>query len=455
MRKSVLVSLLITVAFALLLVACGGGSDKPPFSEVSLDCTEDDVINRYGECANLTVNEEGGNSYSYPCTYQDKAGEIYINFSSDGKAEGIFWHYNAQSDEEQTSLLNSLVAEYTKKYGEPDLTNGVGTVWNTKNVGVTILAYEVVGNYNLQVVYTPRETDANGSPSLENSTDKTMSATTIYHKGEVAEGDGFRLTIDSVDATPEFMNYLEADLGKEYFFVSFELENTSSEAMDVSDFFKILADGQECNTISFTDKYNGVEWLDRYSALEAGRKVKNYISATVPEGWTEIQLLCADGSAFSFTREDLGDISATGTSTAETIYRVGDTMRKNGFEITMTKAVQTDYVPYLSTMYYEPDAGNHYVIMLFDIKNNATQAQRFEILSAFDVYVDDYSSNYTGFYADFEGLQDLSDQNYVDVLSGKSISGYKVLQVPDGWQKIELTSRQGTFEITPDAVTIQ
>ena len=46
-----------------------------------------------------------------------------------------------------------------------------------------------------------------------------------------------------------------------------------------------------------------------------------------------------------------------------------------------------------------------------------------------------------------DDMEDLNDQDYKDILSGKSMSGYMVVKVPDGWNKVELQSRQGTFEI--------
>lgn len=38
-------------------------------------------------------------------------------------------------------------------------------------------------------------------------------------------------------------------------------------------------------------------------------------------------------------------------------------------------------------------------------------------------------------------------QDGTAIPSGKSMSGYMVVKVPDGWNKVELQSRQGTFEI--------
>lgn len=458
MKKKALFSLFIAMAFALLLVACGGSSTKPPFSEVALNCSEQEVISAYGECENLTVNEDGGNVYQYSCVYQEKEGNISINFASDGKVKNISWMYNPQSEDEYNALVNTITEDYTKAYGKPSLTNLAGSTWNLKNANVELFTIAIRNVYKVQIVFNSSDNTNGGNDSVGIGTEGTEapSATTIYHKGEIAQGDGFTLSVSSVDATPEFMNYFDADEGYEYFFVSFELENTSSEPLATGSFLTIYADGSKCNNISFYDPYDGVDWLDIYTDLDAGRKVKSYISAVVPEDWNEIELVCADGSAFSFAHTDLGTISAAENSGEDTSYHVGETLTRNGMQITLTSALQTDYVHDFSTYYYEPDAGNHFLILMFDIANGSSVPQRFNAFNAFDVYVDDYSSQFTGFLGtDIEGKQDVDDQDHIDILSGKSISGYKVLEVPDGWQKVELTSRQGTFEISPDAVTIQ
>ena len=134
-------------------------------------------------------------------------------------------------------------------------------------------------------------TNSNGATSsdskggLGTAVSNLLDPTTVYKKGETVNGKGYTLVIDSVDATPEFEDYTDADSGTEYFFASFELENTSNTAIDLSDFFKISADGEECSFINFYDKYNGVDKIEWYTSLEAGRKAKNYFSAVVPEKW--------------------------------------------------------------------------------------------------------------------------------------------------------------------------
>lgn len=283
----------------------------------------------------------------------------------------------------------------------------------------------------------------------------TVSANDTYHKGDSAQGKGFSLTVDSVDATPEFLNYEDADSGYEYFFVSFELENTSSEPLETNNFFTIYADETECKNISFLESYDGAKEFDIYSDLPAGRKVKSYISAIVPEKWNTIEFACADGTTFSFAHTDLGVMSAQENSSEELVLHTGDTMTRNGMQITLKSVIQTDYIPYLSTMYYEPEVGNHFLVLFFDITNTTSSAQQFSIVTSYDAYIDDYSGQFTGLHADINGESDLGDYDYTDILSGKSISGYKTIEVPDGWKKVELASRQGTFEITPETVTVQ
>lgn len=462
MKKRVSLSLLMAIILAMILVGCGGTTAKPPFSSVALDCSEEDVINEYGACEDIGVNDEGGNVYSYPCTYQEKDGEIYINFTSDGKIKNISWSYNPQSEDEYNALKSAITDEYTEKYGNPALTNEAGSAWNLNKFNVGLFAYALRGNYRVQVTFNPPAENADSSEenssattnALDMSEDASAEETAIYYKGDKAQGAGFTLTVNSVDATPEFLDYNDADPEYEYFFISFELENTSNEPLDTNSFFKIYADGEKCDLIMFNDPYDGVDWFDTYTDLEAGRKVKNYISATVPQKWNNIKLVCDDGSTFSFGHSDLGRISADRNSNEEKVYHVGQAMRRNGMKITVKGAVQADYIPNGSSFYYEPAAGNHYVIIIFDIANVSSFTQQFNIATAFDVYVDDYASRFSWLTTEIAGYRDLSDQTYTDIARGKSLAGYKVIEVPDGWQKIEMVSRQGTYEITPDNVEI-
>ena len=73
MKTRKLLALIMTMALALSLFACGAsgtGKDTPPFSKVSLDCSEDDVVKAYGECSNISTNDQGGNVYTYLSDYK-------------------------------------------------------------------------------------------------------------------------------------------------------------------------------------------------------------------------------------------------------------------------------------------------------------------------------------------------------------------------------------------------
>lgn len=160
------------------------------------------------------------------------------------------------------------------------------------------------------------------------------------------------------------------------------------------------------------------------------------------------EILCSDGSAVSIKHTDLGSMSADENSSESTIYYLGDTMTRNGMKITLTGARQTEYVSKDSYTYYEPSDGKVFVILFFDIKNASDQTQRFNALNTFDVFIDDYSDRFTSFlYTAVDDMEDLNDQDYKDILSGKSMSGYKVIEAPSNWKKIELTTRQGAFLI--------
>ena len=79
MKTRKLLALIMTIALALSLFACGAseaGKDTPPFSKVSLDCSEDDVVKAYGECSNISTNDQGGNVYTYLSDYKGKDGAL-------------------------------------------------------------------------------------------------------------------------------------------------------------------------------------------------------------------------------------------------------------------------------------------------------------------------------------------------------------------------------------------
>lgn len=456
MKTRKLLVLIMTIALALSLFACGAsGNVKPPFSEVALGSSESDVTNAYGESEKVDELDNGGKKYSYPCTYLGVDGKVSFSIGTDGKVYRINWSYSAKSDDEFNTLVDTFKADYTKQYGDPSYENDVGTIWSGKGYTVSAETVSMMNIHRILISFLQGDSKSGSSTSSDSNTETSVEseadplvATAVYKKGESFEGDGYKLSIDSVDATPIFDGYADADSGTEYFFAGFELENTSNADLDVNSFFTVVADGEECSFINFYDKYNDIDAITWNTSVAAGRKIKNYFSAVVPEKWNEIQILCSDGSAVSIKHTDLGSISADENSSESTIYYLGDTMTRNGMKITLTGARQTEYVSKDSYTYYEPADGKVFVILFFDIKNTSDQTQRFNALNTFDVFIDDYSDRFTSFlYTTVDDMEDLNDQDYKDILSGKSMSGYKVIEAPANWKKIELATRQGAFLI--------
>lgn len=172
------------------------------------------------------------------------------------------------------------------------------------------------------------------------------------------------------------------------------------------------------------------------------------MSATIPVDWQEVQLVTSDGVTFAFGHNDLGAMSRKNGSDESTIYNIGETMYRNGLAITLSSAKLTDYVSYSSYTYFEPDAGEHFLILFFDITNTLDQPQKIKWLYNYDTFIDDYADNLTYFIGtEVDGVDSLYAQDSTAIPSGKSMSGYMVVDVPDGWQKVELQCRQGTFEI--------
>lgn len=453
MKKLARLSLLLATIMLLILTSCGSGNVKPPFSEVSLGDSEGTVLETYGQTPPSGTCNSGGNYYEYPCNYLNSDGKITINTNSEGTVCNLLWSSDALSADEFDSLVSEIKSSYTKKYGNPSFDSDVGAIWTKNNCVVSLDCVSYMNLNKINISFAKKSSGSGSSSS--NSGSAVASSATAYKKGDTISATGYNLTITSVDSTPIFGDYVEADEGEEYFFFGFDLENTSEEEIDIGNFFTVSADNQKCSYISFgTTKYNDFQSASTLDSLAANRSMKRYLAATVPQDWKEIQILCPEGNAVSISREDLGSMSNNSsssnstTSNKDTVYGVGDTITRNGLEITLTRAGTTNYVSDGSYSYYEPDDGNTFVILFFSIKNTSDQAQRFNATSVFDVFVDNYSDSFTGFLGtEIEGYDDLSDQSYTDIPKGKSIKGYKVIQAPENFKKIELISRQGTFVI--------
>lgn len=277
--------------------------------------------------------------------------------------------------------------------------------------------------------------------------------------GETSEDSKLNITLQSTDASILAGDYNVAESGTEYLFVAVEVENTSDSDLTIhsSDFSFSTDQGQAEQTTILTYQYEGLSPLSVSTTIPSGRKNSFYLTAMIPETCENVTLTYKDGRTFQISHTPFLTDSETSNDQASTpaAFHVGDTIKNSTFECTLDSVLQTDYIPYLSTMYYSPDAGKHFVILFFHIQNASAKPIQFNYLSHFDAYVDDYTCKFTSFFSDIDGLSDLGDYKYSDINSGKSIAGYCALEVSDQWQVIEIVTKWGTFEIAPSDVTIE
>lgn len=272
-----------------------------------------------------------------------------------------------------------------------------------------------------------------------------------YVLGDTAELENFSVTVLNVDATPEIDGY-EADAGEEFFFVGFEVTNLTAENQSFdNDLITFYADGNQClQTIMWYDEYYDYEGLDYSATLAGAKKGKYYVVGKIPERWGKVEVYFGEKARYTFSHIDLGGMSSTQLTDDQTgpaEYYLGDTMKYSGLQLTVDKVYTTTYLDAGYYSYYSPDEGKEFVFVFMDVHNPNTQPRTFNYFSL-DPFADDYSVNYTTFLYDHYGSEELDD--HTDIYPGKSMYGYLTLEVPIGWQKIELVTRQGTLVITAD-----
>lgn len=463
MRKKSYLLLISTILLAFLFCSCNANTTSnstPSFTKISLNCSEKDAVKVYGECTQISSNNDGGKVYTYSTSYNGQDGALYITFNDSGVSTNIQWICLPQSEKEFTDIVDHASADLNKKYGDTYFKNESNevSIWNANNSSVTMFAisdeyYTVILSYSISA---PEEVASAIESDDAANAEKLAVTSKIYHIGETAEYDDIKLTVNTVDATPEFAEYTTSDSDTTFFFISFELENTSQTDFDTHSIFSVYADEEKASLYDFYEKYNGVSYFDEYHSLKSGRKVSSYICATVPVDWTEITFVYKDSIRFSFTHDDLGKMSSKIKNSESAPYHVGETMNRNGLEFTLLNAIQTSAVYHNSSLYFSPQNGKEFLILFFDITNSLDQPQKIKYYYRYDIFIDDYSASMTYFNStEVNGKRSLYEQDGQEIPAGKLMSGYMAIEVPIGWQKVELVSRQGTFEITPDVVTMQ
>lgn len=83
--------------------------------------------------------------------------------------------------------------------------------------------------------------------------------------------------------------------------------------------------------------------------------------------------------------------------------------------------------------FFEPESGNVFVGIQFTIENISDEEQSVSSVLLFDAYADDVKCSYSlSATMAFDGTLDGS------LAPGKKLVGYYAVEVPEGWQKLEL-----------------
>lgn len=116
------------------------------------------------------------------------------------------------------------------------------------------------------------------------------SGNTIYGIGDTAEGDGVKVTFESI-TTGAGSGFLKPDAGNIFVYASFEIENVSDEDVAVSSLmcFDSYFDDTACSeSLTAISGKEGLSSLD--GTIAPGKKLSGAISYEVPENWKEFEV---------------------------------------------------------------------------------------------------------------------------------------------------------------------
>lgn len=115
----------------------------------------------------------------------------------------------------------------------------------------------------------------------------------------------------------------------------------------------------------------------------------------------------------------------------QTVFTVGDTVELNGVKTTLLSAEE-----YPGKQYMMPTDGNVFLVCQFEIENDSSAEINVSSMVSFNAYCDDYSVSLsiTG-----EMLEDSWKSLDGTVAPGKKINGVIAYEIPQDWQKMEIS----------------
>ena len=118
--------------------------------------------------------------------------------------------------------------------------------------------------------------------------------------------------------------------------------------------------------------------------------------------------------------------------TPDTALGVGDTATLNNVQITLTSVKES-----AGDEYAQPDSGNVFLLLEFDIANNSSDDITISSMANFEAYCDDLALN-----QDLMGLlaPEVDGKNQLDgsVAAGKKMNGIIAYQVPADYKSFEI-----------------
>lgn len=147
------------------------------------------------------------------------------------------------------------------------------------------------------------------------------------------------------------------------------------------------------------------------------------------------------GSGESSTPQKVKSTSGTSQSASQageeqpqpeqTVFTVGDAVELNGVKTTLLSAEE-----YPGKQYMMPTDGNVFLVCQFEIENDSSAEINVSSMVSFNAYCDDYSVNLsvTG-----EMLEDSWKTLDGTVAPGKKINGVIAYEIPQDWQKMEIS----------------
>lgn len=133
----------------------------------------------------------------------------------------------------------------------------------------------------------------------------------------------------------------------------------------------------------------------------------------------------------SGTSQAASQASQAQSQPEQTVFTVGDTVELNGVKTTLLSAEE-----YPGKQYMMPTDGNVFLVCQFEIENDSSAEINVSSMVSFNAYCDDYSVNLsvTG-----EMLEDSWKTLDGTVAPGKKINGVIAYEIPQDWQKMEIS----------------